>query len=430
MILIIFGVTIYFFESFHQTLDFQDRLKDRVTITENFFLEKESFSASEFEKIRTQFLHILPSETEEVIEVKKGDSPVFKHSYTANTKQKIVENDAHSFREGDLQGESKFFKVNGKEYLIIVTAIDEVGIQNLSFLISRIIILILVAIPIIFLISFSIAKRSLLPISKKIQHANQIGASNLNERLKVINSNDELGKMATAFNKLLDRIEVSFVAQKSFIANASHEIRNPLTAIMGEAEVAVSKTRTPEEYKESLSVILEESETLNATVTNLLQLSKVTANEEGVQYVEIELDSFLEEVKTSYDYTNPENQLLLKVPPGDYRIMGNKNLLKAVIINLWDNACKYSKNDLVEVSLDKNEEEILLRVSDKGVGIPASEISKIIAPFYRAANTFNFKGSGIGLALASKIIALHSGTIEIESEEGKGTNAIVKLPQA
>lgn len=428
LLLIGFGVTIYLFDSYHQELDFQTRLQKRVAITENFFLEKDAFSPIEFEKIRTQFTHILPSETEEVIEVKPGIPPAFKHSYAPALKTEILQNETYSFREGDVQGESRFFEVKGKKFLIIVTAIDEIGNQNLSFLISRIVILSLIAIPVIFLISFWISKRSLQPISRKIEHANRISASNLGERLQVIHPNDELGQFATAFNKLLDRLEVTFVAQKSFIANASHEIRNPLTAIMGEAEIALSKTRTPEAYIESLTVILEEAESMNATVNNLLQLSKVTGNETDVQYSAIDLATFLEEVKTSFDYSHPDHQIVLNIEEPKAMILGNRNLLKNVITNLWDNACKYSKNEVVQVNLFQEEQFYMLVVSDQGIGIPASELKEVMAPFYRAKNTFNFKGSGVGLALSQKIIQLHQAVLCIDSKEGIGTDVVVKFP--
>jgi signal transduction histidine kinase len=427
-ILIIFGITIYLFVSFHQQHDFQDRLKKRLVITENFFLEKGSFSPSEFEKIRSQFLHVLPKETEEIIEIKEGETPIFELQYSEELKKKLLKKKTYSFRDNELQGESKVFPVNGKEYLIIVTAIDEVGIQALSFLMSRIILLILLGIPLIFTVSFVLTKKYLLPISKKIQHANMISASNLDQRLKVINPNDEIGELATAFNRMLDRLEVSFKAQKSFISNASHEIKNPLTAIMGEAEVAMSRTRTPSEYQESLNNILAESETLNSTVNNLLQLSKITGNEEGVLYNKFKFNDFLIEIRDSYNYLNSNNKLILNLEKECFYIVGNKNLLKTAIINLFDNACKYSSNNLVKIELSRKKDWLNLIIRDQGIGIKETDLKKIFEPFYRGNNTRQIKGSGIGLSLCSKIISIHKGTIQIKSTLGVGTQVYVKLP--
>jgi len=426
LILILFGGTIYWFEKTHQEIDFRERLKERVEITERFFLEKENFSPEEYEKIRTQFLHILPQETEEVIALNDNGKPlVFKHNYSNATIQQMLNRQSYSIKDGAMLGESKKFKIKGKEYLIIVTAIDEIGKQNLRFLFKRISILILFSVPLIFLISFYFTKRALLPISKKIQRANQMSASNLEQRLEVINPNDELGQLAIAFNHLLDRLEQAFKAQKSFISNASHEIKNPLTAIIGEGEVALTKTRTAKEYQTSIAQMLDNAEAMNTTVSNLLQLSKINANEGGVVYSDINFSAFLTTVLENYNYLNPNHQIQLVELTPELIIQGNQGLLKTAIINLLDNACKYSNNQKVEVSLIKEGNKAKLKIVDKGIGIPKEELKKVQAPFYRAKNTFDFGGSGIGLSLVNKIVLLHKGELNIQSEEGKGTTVIV-----
>ena len=431
LILILFGGAIYFFSERHSKNEFSESLKQRVLVTENFFLEKEFFSESEFEKIRSQFLNPLPKETEEVIELNVGSPPVFQNSYPDELKNILLVNNNHSFQTDRVQGESKQFTVNGARFLIIVTAEDEIGRQNIAFLLSKMLLLILIGIPIIFIVCFIITNRALQPLAKKIDHANKIGVKNLDQRLNIINPNDEIGQMAIAFNKLLDRLEKSFEAQKSFISNASHEIRSPLTAIMGEAEVALNRDRPVSEYKESLIVILSESERLNLTVNNLLQLSKVIANEDAVQYEVIEIDDFMFEVIESYSFVNPLNRLVLciELKTGIGKsILGNKNLLKTALINIFDNACKFSLNDIVDIRLKQEGNVILLTISDQGIGVPKGDIEKIREPFYRAKNTLSIKGSGIGLALSSKIVELHNGNLEIYSEEGEGTKIGITVP--
>lgn len=432
-IFIVFGITIYLFSSNYRKYDFQERLKERVLITEKIFLEKDSFSPAELEKITDQFLHTLPEETEEVFLIQQhGDTPEFKYSYPLEIRDELVTNDTFDFEDSDTQGMSRIFQVKGKKYVVIVTAIDKIGLQNLIFLKNIIMLLVLIGIPMIFIGSFIITRRALLPISKKIDKANSISASNMHQRLIVVNPDDEIGKMAIAFNHLLDRLENSFDAQKSFISNASHEIKNPLTAIMGEAEITTSKPRTNEEYLESLNVILTESETLNSTVNNLLQLSKVAANEEKIQYENIQFDKCLKEVKNSYDFLNPENKLYLNIAtPKEkqfYSISGNKNLLNTAIINLFDNACKFSSNKKVNVLLTSNANQLILVIKDKGIGIDDKDIEKIMTPFYRGNNAMKIKGSGIGLSLSSKIINLHKGILEVKSQIKIGTEVHVIFP--
>ncbi|MDH5475642.1 MAG: HAMP domain-containing histidine kinase [Cyclobacteriaceae bacterium] len=433
-IFVIFGVTVYLFSSYYRKYDFQERLKERVVITEKIFLEKESFSPSELEKINDQFLHTLPEETEEVLLIQNEVLPIFEYNYPDEIKSEFIAQKTFNFEYSDIQGVSRIFQVKGKNYLVIVTAVDTIGLQNLSFLKNIIILLVLIGIPLIFIGSFVITKRALLPISKKINNANKISASNLHQRLRVYNPDDEIGKMAIAFNHLLDRLEESFDSQKSFISNASHEIKNPLTAIMGEAEIAMSKTRSNEEYLESLSIILKEAETLSATVNNLLQLSKVAANEENIKFETIQFDDFLNEIKRSYDFINPANKITLSIAHVKERqlflILGNKNLLSTAILNLFDNACKFSSNGKVQVMLSISENQVILLIKDKGIGIDEIDIGKIMTPFYRGGNALKITGSGIGLSLSSKIMSIHHGTLEIKSKINVGTDVYVKLPIA
>ncbi|MBT6746783.1 MAG: HAMP domain-containing histidine kinase [Flavobacteriales bacterium] len=429
--LVIFGVLVYLFTLNHSDKVFQELLSDRVTITEKLFLEKESFSAIELEKIKGQFLRALPEETEEVIELKNDVMPVFKYNYSDKNKQQLIVNESYSFQEGNMTGVSNIFNVNKKRYLIIVTAVDVVGIQNLVFLRVRIIILILIVLPLLFITSFVVTKRALRPLTNKIHHANAISASNLYERLQIINPNDEIGELAIAFNKLLDRLEASFKSQKSFISNASHEIRNPLTAIMGEAEITGAKLRSTEEYAESLKTILQEAERLSLTVNNLLELSKVRATEEDIKFEILQFDDFLEEVKTSFDFFSPENKVsisIAKTQSGIYSVSINKNLMKTALFNLLDNACKFSSNKPVEIKLVKVGNWLSLAIEDNGLGITEKDLLQIKEPFYRGENTLHINGSGIGLALCEKIITLNNGTLTIDSVLNNGTKVIIMLP--
>lgn len=432
-VFIAFGVTVYLFSSFHQKQDFQGRLRERIVITEKVFLEKESFGQLEFEKITNEFLHTLPEETVEVLLLKQGGTHVFKYQYPKDVQSKMLKLDTWDFAYSNRQGACRKFMVNGGNYLVVVTAVDTVGLQNLSFLKKIIFLLVLIGVPLIFIGNFIITKRALLPISKKIDKANTISASNLHQRLNVHNPDDELGKMAIAFNGILDRLESAFESQKSFIRNASHEIRSPLTAIMGEAEIVISKSRTNEEYFQSMKTILTEADILNATVNNLLQLSKVSANEENIQYEIIHFDLFLMEVKESFNFFNPQNKIKLNInkqekKEGAFTISGNKNLLKTAIINLFDNACKFSSNQQVSVLLSRDNEHLILTIKDKGIGIFDKDLENILTPFYRGNNAIKIKGSGIGLSLSSKIILLHQGVLKIQSKIGIGTEVIVELP--
>ena len=420
-VFIVFGFTVYLFSENHRSEDFQDHLEKRVIVTEKIFLEKESFSATELEKIEEQFLHKLPEETEEVVELKEGKELKFKYPYPEDFIENYETTNVLKYDFKNREGRCRIFDVKGRKYLIIVTAKDLVGLKNLIFLKQLILLLVSIGIPLIFLVSFIYTKRELLPLFKKIEKANRIGAYNLHERLSVFNPNDEIGQMATAFNGLLDRLEAAFEAQKSFISNAAHEIKNPLTSIMGEAEVVLNMERRREDYVQSLKIVLLESERLDNTVNNLLQLSKVLTQDEDIRYDKLNLKDFVFDVKNSFDFINSDNNIIIDNSNNDLIILGNKSLLKTVLINLFDNACKFSNNHLVKVSLTEEREMNILHIQDKGIGISNEDLDKINIPFYRGENALSINGSGIGFSLISIIIKLHSGKIKIDSEIGVGT---------
>jgi signal transduction histidine kinase len=430
--LIAFGFTIYILSSKHEKREFQERLKERALIGEKIFREREYVLENGQQPPVKRFIKTLPDETEELLRIEEGKTPTFKHHYPSDVIEQLLQQEEVYFEDGKIQGVSRTFQIGSKKYVLIVTAIDHAGIVNLAFLQKTILLLVLIGIPLIFIGSFFVTRRALLPISRKIDRANSISATNLHQRLNVYNPHDELGKMAIAFNKLLDRLEASFEAQRAFIRNASHEIRNPLTAIMGEAEIAMSKSRTEAEYMESLNAIMSEAETLNTTVTNLLQLSKVAASEENIVYEPVYFDQLLHEVKESFDFQNPRNKVELAISTEqeqhNFSIQGNKNLLKTAILNVFDNACKFSSNDLVKVSLSRNNTHLTLEVSDQGIGILDNDMAKIMTPFFRGNNAMKIKGSGIGLPLCLKIISLHNGKLDVKSQIGKGTQVEIMLP--
>ena len=175
---IVFAFTVYFFSSNYREKDFQERLKRRVVITEKIFLEKESFSTEEYKKITDQFLHTLPNETEEVVLLLEGKSPDYKYPYPEEVQKSFISTDVVDFKDSKRQGESRKFHVNDNDYLIIVTAQDMVGFQNLRFLKNIIFLLVVIGIPLIFITSFFLTKNALLPLSNEIELANSISASN------------------------------------------------------------------------------------------------------------------------------------------------------------------------------------------------------------------------------------------------------------
>jgi signal transduction histidine kinase len=272
----------------------------------------------------------------------------------------------------------------------------------------------------------------LLPINKIIQQIKKIKVNDLSIRIDEGNKKDEIALLAMNFNKMLDKLQNSFDSQKLFLAGASHELKTPLTSIMGEIEVTLMKNRTDEEYRYVLNSILDEIKLLNSLTNSLLELAQTSADFANLAHSNIRIDELLISVQRELleKFIKKEIKVnFIKLPDDEKHIMvsGNENLLKIAIKNIVDNACKYSENN-VEVNFDFDEKFIYLIIKDSGIGISEDEKQKIFTPFFRAQNTKSVKGRGIGLSIVKKIIELHDGDIIVNSKLNQGSEFIVKLP--
>lgn len=433
-ILLVSSFVLYFFSSQYRKNEFYNRLKQRVDITEKMFLEKDHFQPEDFKRIEDQFLNRLPQETEEVIPLGDDFKSNLKEQYPDDFLSELITNEVAYFEDGQRQGSGRIFHLNDGDYLVVLTAVDQVGIRMMSYLITIIVLSLAGSIVAILFTSYYFSGKVIDPISKKIQKANAISARNLHERLPVVDPDDELGELAIAFNKMMDRLTASFESQRSFIDNASHEMRNPLTAIMGEAEVALEKDRTPEEYENSLRAISHEAERLNNMVNNLLQLATINYREFSFKRELIDVQELLTETKNKFDFSSPQNKAELifdeKIKnKNSLYIEGNNHLLQTALLNIFDNASKFSFHKPVRITVDsENGENVVITVRDQGIGIPKEDIPKVRQPFHRAPNVRKIQGTGIGIPLSVKIIELHNGRFEIRSELNKGTEAKIILP--
>ena len=234
---------------------------------------------------------------------------------------------------------------------------------------------------------------------------------------------------------MLSRIETSFETQNNFISNASHELRTPLTSIMGTADVTLSRIRTPEEYIETLQVILHETEKLDNKTKALLFLAQTGFNGKSQKFERMRIDQLIWDCIDTIEKLNPEGKVnfdtsLLPENSTRLKIIGNEQLLHLAFTNIISNACKYSDNQVVTVSIGSSDRKVVIVVKDQGIGIPKQELGYIYDPFFRASNTKNYDGYGIGLPLARNIVKLHSGKILVTAEENEGTTVIIELPLA
>ena len=430
-----FSIIIYVLNSQYTFTDFYKRLEIRSYTSAKIELDHKS-TADLIREFKGDYLEPLQEEKHTIISLNGATDFADlsdKHGVDRDFLEAIVSNHIGTYREGSMFFCGILYEFEGKSYVVITSAINYYYGHHMEYLRNLLIVSILIASIIIIIIAYWLSNKMINPIKEITVDMNKISTENLYVRLKGDNQEDELGNLIRTFNNMLDRLETSFETQNNFISNASHELNTPLTSIIGEAEVALTRERSQEEYVETLQSILTEAEKLDKKTKALLFLAQTGFNGKALKFESVRADQLIFDVLETIHKIHADNHVVLdlsKMPdsPDLLRIKGNEQLLHLAITNLISNAYKYSNNQEVTVSLESTAESISIKIVDLGIGIPSSEIPYIYDPFFRASNTGNFEGYGIGLPLARNIIRLHGGTIQFSSTENKRTEVIVEFP--
>lgn len=289
------------------------------------------------------------------------------------------------------------------------------------------------------LLFIPVLKKTLVPLSNIVGTVEQIDAGNLAKRLPPDQGQMEMDRLASSFNRMLERLELSFKAEqeakermRQFIADASHELRTPLTSIHGFLEVLMRGAMDqPDKLHKSLQSMYTESERMRKLVQDLLLLAQLDRSP-NIQREEGALNELVQEME-------PQLRILAGARGVDLHIGAqlecrfDADKMKQVILNLFQNAIQNTdpSRGKIELSLTGTDGSAELVIADNGPGIPAQHLPHLFDRFYRsdASRTRKYGGAGLGLAITKSIVELHGGTIKVESEEGKGSRFIVRLPK-
>lgn len=276
----------------------------------------------------------------------------------------------------------------------------------------------------IFLI-YSITK-SITYLSSRIKH---ISRRNLDERILDIKSEDEIGELATSFNNLLDHLDDAFKREQQFIADVAHELKTPLATQRSSLEVTLSKERTKEVYKKALEEALEENNQLSSTLKNILDLAWSETYTETKKNTVFNLSELIEELCDIAEKMAQAKHLTIQSSvQKDIAVNGFKDKFARAILNIIDNAIKYTHRGTITIQLKKTKTNAIITIIDTGQGISKEETTKIFSRFYRGSKTDKIFGSGLGLAITKSVISLHHGSITVESKLNKGTTFTIFLP--
>ncbi|MES2792124.1 MAG: ATP-binding protein [Planctomycetota bacterium] len=275
--------------------------------------------------------------------------------------------------------------------------------------------------------------RAIRPILAMTATAESISAQNLNERIDLKETDTELGQLGSVLNRTLDRLQSAFEQQSRFTADASHELRTPLSVILAHTELALSRPRTAEEYQSSLGICQRASIRMQSLIEGLLMLARFDSGQPVLETTEFDLEHVTVECIEMVQSQAETRQIKMTTDFSPVRIRADRGRIGQVITNLLTNAIRYNHDGgTVCVKLRAVDHQVVICVTDTGVGIPADELPHIFERFYRVdkARTRPEGGSGLGLSICQTIVAAHGGTIVVRSEPGSGTTVEVHLPSA
>lgn len=436
-ILFVSSLVVYVFSEQHRKEDFYIRLRGKAEGTAKLLITVDEVSVDLLRKIEKDNPMSLPGEgiliwspqNKVIFDFDPGDAIQVDKAML----DRIRREGEVRFEKGNFEVLGYRFRDRSGKFIVVIAAEDIFGkrrVHDLRWVLFSVFVTSLIFVGIA---GWMFADRALYPISNMIRQVKRITISRLNLRLARSSQPDEISRLADTFNDMLERLEKGVKTQKDFIANASHELRTPLTAMTGQLEVALLSQRSPERYRQVLESVLEDIKSLNRTSNRLLLLAQANAEEVNIEMEGVRVDDLVwqckEEIrKLNPDYTIRVDLQLQEMEEEGLLVLGNATLLKTCLLNLFENACKYSADHKAEITIRTSESGPMVVVADHGIGIPEQDLPHIFQPFFRASNSARSRGHGIGLSLVQRICEIHGGHIGVKSELGKGTVFTLSLP--
>jgi heavy metal sensor kinase len=318
--------------------------------------------------------------------------------------------------------------------LTILTGRDVSDVwQELWSLAATMLTVALVGIAAAVLVASSLAGRALAPVKRINETARRMAAGELTARIAVDRTDTELNQVALALNLAFDRQLESIERQRRFTADASHQLRTPLTLMLAELDWALLRQRSGEDYRESLATCRRAAQRMQAMVEGLLTLARAESGELAIGRDEVRLDVVADEVVGLLQPLAAQRSVTLQASTSPAAVAGDRDRLHDLISNLVFNALIYNRPDgTVSVEVRADETSVMLTVCDSGMGIEADDLPRIFDRFHRSeqARAREPGGAGLGLALSRWIVDAHGGAIACASEPGRRTEMVVRLPRA
>lgn len=442
LILLSFAVYVSYFTAKTLESKFYIRLEENARMLGTHVFNSKSYKDKGYYELSNQFINQFSFGRNFLVRVSKhGKQPRYEPLLPMDNSffEEAIEKGKAELMINDTAYVALFFadKDHDKNLVVVSSAVDEFGEAEHADLNRALISGVIIFLCLIILLSFYFAEKLLNPIASINKRIGLINISNLNLRLptKKTKEKDEIEVLISNINDMLSRLEIAVKSQRSFISNASHSLRTPMTIISGESELALNSLDPKHPAHYSLEMVTREVDRMNLIVNNLLLLSRTGYDGKVQNMSYVRIDELLYKVKESEGYLNDNHRIFLDFSniPEDSNLLSvyvNEDLFFIGLSNIISNACKYGNEKEVKVSIEVDHSKIVIRVMDQGIGIPDQDKPHIFESFFRASNVGSIYGNGLGLVLAKNIFELHDATLTIDSKEGKGTIVTITCPIA
>lgn len=427
-------IAVYLLVSSHWENNFYKQLEDRAFTVGDNYLAEDNFTPAEFDEVLRKFPRTLPHET---IRIYTNDfNPTFidegNIKWDKKTLKEVIQKKKIYFKQKEQQVVGIFYTDNSGDFIVMAKATNDTGISALKQLRTVMLTSLLIALLITFWLSRYFAGYFLRPITRINNHIQQKKLPTLFQPISTKGmSKDEIRTLSETINDLFKRLQESFDNQQAFVSHASHELKTPIASLMGNAEIALINSRTEEEYKTVLKGVVKESLHMDQMVNNLLTLSQLDSTAYPLERMRFEEFwwTMLDQLMMHQQSLNFNLTIRTKEELKQLYFKGNNTLLELALSNIIFNASKFSNNKQVDIILETDQDNIIIIVKDQGIGIKKEDIEKLTVPFFRSSNAYGIKGTGLGLSLTSKIIGLHKGYLNINSELNNGTEVSIYIPK-
>jgi signal transduction histidine kinase len=436
-ILIIFSVLIYFVSATYRREEFYDRLKNKARTTVRFLTEVKEVDRELLKIIDRNTLTALFEEKVLVFDAQNRliyssvDDQVI-HYRIALLNDVRNQKDVETYSgQNELIG--LLYRQNDHDFVVLASAYDQFGRSKLANLRLTLGWGLLVGIGITIGLGIFFAGQSLQPISQINQQVSTITARNLQQRLDEGNRQDEIARLAMNFNDVLERLHQAFEQQRSFVSHASHELRTPLAALKSEIQLGLRRPLTVTEHEAVLQNLMSDTDRLIDLTNSLLFLARTLETSNQMPFLPVRIDDIVFMAKDELMDAKPNYRIDIdykNIPDSEMEtvVKGNEELLKQVLLNLFDNACKYSDDNTAQVKISTDTKQCQIIIRDQGIGMADADRQRVFEPFYRAQNALGYDGFGIGLSISAKLIELHQGTLTVDSTLGEGSTFTISLP--